>query len=79
MDIENDSVLTGDYIAGTVFHQLGVIVDHGEFVLAESPKKSSPHGSAFHGGVLRIAQKSSYVRTALAEVPFLHLPIETPP
>jgi hypothetical protein len=38
----------------------------GASVLAESPNKSSPHGSAaFHGGVLRIAQKGFYVRTAI--------------
>jgi hypothetical protein len=37
---------------------------------------SSPHGAAFHGGVLRITQKSLYVRTTIAMTPFHHLPID---
>jgi hypothetical protein len=55
----------------------GKVAMHGESVVAKSPKKSSPHGSAaFHGGVLRIAQKGLYVRTAIAMVPFHLLPID---
>ena len=39
----------------------GKVAMHGESVVAKSPKKSSPHGSAaFHGGVLRIERVFMY-------------------
>jgi hypothetical protein len=46
------------------------------------PRRRPPYhdgSAAFHGGVVRITQKGLHVRTAIAMVPFHHLPIDTPP